>query len=198
MLRRGQFYSEWLRRPFRGRILYAEGLSGLGALVCYVLPFIWPSLEGKLNVFPLLIFGAFFLGTIAVGMLRAPFGLYTELASEIDEKQDLADVETETLKKKFNEVTRKLDRGSDFIECARKLAALITEGNEMRRITREDITEMRADWHERVMAVFEEYYPEAGADFSTIQSRRNPIAQQDILAEELGKLGGIMIRLSDK
>ena len=69
-----KFYEEWLRRAFRGQLLWAEGLSGLAALASIPIGFYWQTPESAMNWTPFLVFGVAFIGTVLVGLIVALVG----------------------------------------------------------------------------------------------------------------------------
>lgn len=89
---KSEFYWECTKRAFRGKLAQVELVSGLLALVAVPIGlWLWPNASGAMNWVPLAIFGAFFVGTIAVGLITAPYWMFGELEQQRNELQAILD-----------------------------------------------------------------------------------------------------------
>ena len=74
------FYLDCFKRAGRGKLLHVEAISGFLALVCLPVATYWNFFGSEiLNWLPLIIFGTVFLGTVAIGLLTAPYKIADQL-----------------------------------------------------------------------------------------------------------------------
>ena len=80
MLSRSQFYAEWFKRAFKGRISLAQLVSGLASVAFGAIAYFWQPKGVDVSFVVAMIFLFVFLAVVAIGMLRAPFGIYLDAA----------------------------------------------------------------------------------------------------------------------
>ena len=175
MLSRTQFYSECFRRTLRGKFLLAEVFSSLGVLVCFALTLIWQPLAGDMSIVLLAVFGTILIGTLAVGMLNAPFGIYREMFDDYD-------------------IERKLTPEEERLQDGRaRLAIYIVHGRHILENKKflGPSKKYRNNWRTAVIDTLKEYYPEFCGEFETTHSKYKQMAARDKLIDDLGKLESI-------
>lgn len=146
-----------------------------------------------------LVFVSVFLITVAIGMLRAPFWIYLDEASEYEkdqeEKQGAIAASNASLEAQISELKLELDSRDRMRKCAEELSKLIIEGRQFVSNRKIDLEGPGKEWRERVCAVLDNYWSTAASDFQTMHARHPPGAWRDMLREELDKLGGLMVTL---
>ena len=111
-----QFYWQCFRRAWRGKLLWAEGISGVLTVFAVPLAYLWRPEDSAMNWIPLAIFGAVFAGTVIIGFCLAPYWIYKEI--EVD-RNNLKGVLYDRVKKQ---------------EALKTLADLRKEGVEAREL----------------------------------------------------------------
>lgn len=199
MLSCRQFYTQWGKRAFKGRIALAQSVTGLAALVSGVAVYFWQPEGIAISLVAPLVFVVVFLTMVAIGMLRAPFGIYLDEASEYEKEKERREGEVSTaqdsLEKQIREFQQELDSRDRMRQCAEELESLITQGKKLLHDFKSDLEIPGRDWRERVHAVLKKYWPTAASGFRIMHGRHPPGEWRKMLQEELNKLDGFMITL---
>ncbi len=137
----------WLKRAFSRKLLIAEGVVGLLALVAAPGAYIWTSLTGLAAWAPSIAFGVVLVILMIWGFIRAPYEMHKELSAERDR-----------LESQLDQISR--------IELKNRLAAAAEEAGTLMNIDRTDYEGVQAqvlEWTQRTRDLIAENFGEGEA-----------------------------------
>lgn len=76
------FYSQCVRRAWRGKLLHVEAVVGLLLLIAIPIAATWRPDIANLNWIPLAVFAIIFAGVLVYGLVTAPFYIANEMQNE--------------------------------------------------------------------------------------------------------------------
>ena len=147
----------------------------MGIFVGFALTQMWQPFEEDRSIFLLALFVAIFIGTIAVGLLNAPFGIYREMFDNYDFERKLTP-EEERLQDGRARLAIYIVHGRHILENKKFLGPS---------------KKYRNNWRTAVIDTLKEYYPEFCGEFETTHSKYKQMAARDKLIDDLGKLESI-------
>ncbi len=138
----------WLKRAFSGKLLIAEGVAGLLALVAVPAAHIWTSLTGLAAWGPSIAFGVVLVILVIWGFIRAPYEMHKELSAERNRLE--------------SHLKDKIPR----IELKNRLAAAAEEAGALMKIDRTDYEAAQArvlEWTQKTRDLIAENFGEGEA-----------------------------------